>query len=418
MSDGGASSSNQNSERSPPLSSYQRRLLVFLSVASFFEGYDFFALTQILPNLRADLHVGLAGGGLLVGFINVGTILAFILARKADRWGRKPVLTATIAGYTIFTFLSGLAPNVYVFAALQMIARIFLIAEWATSMVIAAEEFPARGRGTVLGVVSAAAGFGAIVCAGVVPALLKTAYGWRSVYFVSIVPLVLLAIARTGLKETSRFSEQKPNTEEENLFAIWGTKHRKRMLQLAVIWFLTYVCTQNAVTFWKEFAVAERGLTDAQVGSAVKLSALASMPLAFAAGKFLDLVGRKVGATVIYAATIVGVIGAYTAHGLTALTVSLIFAVLGVNTVLTVLNAFTTELFPTSYRGSAFAWSNNLIGRIGYCLSPVAVGALIPRFGWGMTLAATTAFPLFALVLIWFYLPETRGQELEETALL
>src|SRR6185369_16595692 len=271
-----------------------------------FEGYDFFALTQILPNLRADLHVGIAGGGLLVGFINVGTILAFILARKADRWGRKPVLTATIAGYTIFTFLSGLAPNVYVFAVLQMVARIFLIAEWATSMVIAAEEFPAQGRGTALG---------AIVCAGVVPLLLKTSYGWRSVYFVSIVPLVLLAIARSGLKETHRFSEQKPNSEEENLFSIWATSFRKRMLQLAVIWFLTYVCTQNAVTFWKEFAVAERHLSDAQVGNAVKLSALASMPLAFAAGKLLDVMGRKVGATLIYTSTIGGVIGAYTAHG-------------------------------------------------------------------------------------------------------
>jgi len=418
MSGGPASSSNKNSPKSPPFSRYQWRLFMFLSVASFFEGYDFFALTQILPNLRADLRVGIAGGGLLVGFINVGTILAFALARKADRWGRKPVLTATIAGYTVFTFLSGLSPNVYAFAVLQMVARIFLIAEWATSNVIAAEEFPAKGRGTVLGVVSAASGFGAIVCAGVVPLLLTTTYGWRSVYFVSIAPLLVLAIARRGLRETGRFSQQVQPAVQESPFAIWSTRHRKRVLQLSVIWFLTYVCTQNAVTFWKEFAVAERGLSDSQVGNAVKLSALASMPLAFAAGKLLDIVGRKVGATLIYASTIVGVIGAYSAHSVTALTASLVFAVLGVNTVLTVLNAFTTELFPTRYRGSAFGWSNNLIGRIGYCLSPVAVGALIPRFGWGTTLAATTAFPLLALILIWLTLPETRGRELEETALL
>lgn len=402
----------------PKFSSYQRRLLAFLSVASFFEGYDFFALTQILPNLRADLHVDVFGGGLLVAFINCGTILAFALARKADRWGRKPLLTATIAGYTILTFLSGLAPNVYVFAVLQMLARIFLIAEWATSMVMAAEEYPARGRGTVMGVVSAAGGFGAIVCAGVVPLLLRTSYGWRSVYLISIVPLLIVAVARRGLRETRRFEAEAKTTKAQSLFAIWGTRHRKRVIQLAVIWFLTYICTQNAVTFWKEFAVAARGLTDAQVGNAVKLSALASMPLAFAAGKLLDVVGRKVGATLIYASTIVGVIGAYSAHSVWALTSFLVFAVLGVNTVLTVLNAFTTELFPTEFRGSAFAWSNNVIGRIGYCVSPVAVGALIPHFGWGPTLAATTVFPLLALVVIWVALPETRGRELEETAQL
>ena len=418
MSDDRVPNSASSSHGPPRFSSYQKRLLVFLSVASFFEGYDFFALTQILPNLRADLGVDEAGGGLLIGFINCGTILAFLLARQADRWGRKPLLTATIVGYTVFTFLSGLSPNVYVFALLQMVARIFLIAEWATSNVIAAEEYPAKGRGTVLGVVSASGGFGAIVCAGLVPVLLHTAYGWRSVYLVSILPLVVLAVARRGLRETRRFEEQKRVGPGESLFAIWNTVHRRRVIQLAVIWFLTYICTQNAVTFWKEFAVHARGLSDAQVGNAVKLSALASMPLAFAAGKLLDVVGRKLGATVIYASTIIGVVGAYTAHGVTALTAFLVFAVLGVNTVLTVLNAFTTELFPTQYRASAFAWSNNVIGRIGYCISPVAIGALVPKFGWGPTLTVTAIFPLLALGVIWLVLPETRGRELEETAQL
>jgi len=415
MSDGAPASTT---DPAPKLSPYQKQLLLFLSVASFFEGYDFYALSQLLPNLRADLHVSVVGGGRLVSFINCGTILAFVLARRADRWGRKPVLTATIVGYTVFTFASGLAPNVYVFGLFQMLARVFLIAEWATSMVIAAEEFPANGRGTVLGVVSAASGFGAIVCAGVVPLLLKTPFGWRSVYFVSLVPLVILAFARRGLRETSRFLERKVEEAEKGLFEIWHTKHRRRVIELAVIWFLTYVCTQNAVTFWKEFAVAERGMTDTQVASAIKLGALASMPLAFAAGKLLDVIGRKMGATLIFASTIVGVFGAYTAHGSLLLTLSLVLAMLGVNTVLTVLNAFTTELFPTEYRGAAFAWSNNIIGRIGYCLSPLVLAELVPIYGWGPTLATTAIFPLLALIVIWVVLPETNGRELEETSLL
>jgi len=415
MSDGDGA---RAAERSPKLTSYQRQLLLFLSVASFFEGYDFYALSQLLPNLRADLHVSVAAGGRLVGFINVGTILAFALARRADRWGRKPVLTATIVGYTLFTFASGLAPNVYVFGLLQMLARVFLIAEWATSMVIAAEEFPANGRGTVLGVVSAASGFGAIVCAGVVPLLLKTHFGWRSVYFVSLIPLVTVAYARRGLRETQRFLDRKLEDAEKGLFEIWRTKHRRRMLELALIWFLTYICTQNAVTFWKEFAVAERGMSDAQVASAIKLGALASMPLAFAAGKLLDVIGRKMGATLIFVATIAGVFGAYTAHGAALLTLSLVLAMLGINTVLTVLNAFTTELFPTEFRGAAFAWSNNLIGRIGYCISPLVLTELCPIYGWGPTLAATAIFPLLALIVIWVVLPETSRRELEQTAAL
>ncbi|HEY4158674.1 MAG TPA: MFS transporter, partial [Polyangiaceae bacterium] len=264
------------------LTAYQRKLLVFLSVASFFEGYDFFALTQILPNLRRDLGVGVAGGTALVAFINFGTVLAYALSRQADRWGRRRVLTTTIAGYTLLTFLSGLAPNVYAFAVLQMLARVFLIAEWVTSMVIAAEEYPAARRGTIVGVVSAAAGFGSVVCAGVVPLLLHTHYGWRSVYFVGVVPLLFVAYARRGLRETRRF-ETARGEPQASLWAIWSSPLRTRMLLLAAIWFLTYVCTQNAVTFWKEFALAERHLTDDDVGSAVRLAALVSIPLAFAA---------------------------------------------------------------------------------------------------------------------------------------
>ena len=104
---------------SDTFSSYQRRLFVFLCVATFFEGYDFIALSQILPNLRADLGLGPEWSGYLVAFINLGTVLAYPLVRSADRWGRKRVLTITIVGYTAFTVLSGLSPNVYAFAAAQ-----------------------------------------------------------------------------------------------------------------------------------------------------------------------------------------------------------------------------------------------------------------------------------------------------------
>ena len=404
---------------------YQLRLFVFLSVASLFEGYDFFALTQILPNLRAEMGLDQSGGGILVTVINFGTLIAYLLVRKADRWGRRRVLTVTIAGYALFTGLSGFAPNVIVFAVLQMVARIFLIAEWATSMVIAAEEFPAERRGMVIGVITAMASLGSIVCAGVVPLLLKTAYGWRSVYFVGVIPLLVLAYARRGLRETERFTAQVRQREASGeseqsrpLFEILKTPHRRRVLELGLIWFVTYICTQNGITFWKEFALAERGLTDADVGQAIALAALVSMPLVFFAGKLLDVIGRKPGAAIIFGTTAVGVFGCYTLHGKWPLTFMLVLGIFGTSSVLPVLNAFTTELFPTAYRADAFAWSNNLLGRIGYVLSPLAVGVFADTQGWGPVLRLTALGPALALVLILTLLPETRDRELEHTSAL
>jgi MFS transporter, putative metabolite:H+ symporter len=402
-----------------PFTSYQKRLFVFLSVANFFEGYDFIALSQLLPSLRKSFGISLREETWMVALINLGTIFAFLLVRRADKWGRKRVLSITIAGYALFTFLSAWAPNAVVFGLLQMVARVFLIGEWATAMVVAAEEYPAERRGTVIGVVSAAAGFGSIVCVGVVPLLLKTSLEWRSVYLIGVVPLLLMMFARRNLRETQRFAESSSaegSLAGPPLLEMLRGPHRRRLWQLGAIWFLTYICTQNAVTFWKDFAVEERKLNNAQVSAVMTVAALVSMPLVFFAGRMLDAIGRKRGAIVIYAATILGVLGGYTASGVVPLMVCMTVGIFGINSVLTVLNTFMTELFPTEVRGSAVALSNNLIGRIGYVTSPLLIGELVSDFGLGWPLRASVVFPLIALGLIFLWLPETNRRELEETS--
>jgi putative MFS transporter len=401
----------------PAFSAYQKRLFVFLSVANFFEGYDFFAISQLLPSIRASFGLTEQQGTWLISLINFGTILAYLLVRRADRWGRRRVLSVTIAGYALFTFLSAWAPNAVLFGLLQMVARIFLIGEWATSMVIAAEEYPAERRGMVIGVVSASGGLGSIVCAGVVPMLLKTPLGWRSVYLVGVIPLLLVMYARRGLKETQRFTDAAAaGPQQGSLLEILRGPHRRRVLQLGAIWFLSYICTNNAVTFWKEFALKERGLTHGQTGLIISVAAVVSMPLVFLAGRMLDVIGRRRGAAIIYLATILGVLGGYTFWGVVPLLVCMTIGIFGINAVLTVLNTFMTELFPTEVRGNAVAWSNNLIGRIGYCLSPLAIGQVVQQYGWGVPLRISVVFPLIALGLIFLWLPETRARELEETA--
>jgi len=404
---------------SEPLSPYLRRLLVFLSVATFFEGYDMFALAQILPSLRADFHITRAQSGWLLAFINVGTVIAYLLIRVADRIGRKRVLSITIVGYTLASLASAAAPNAVVFGLLQCLARVFLIGEWTIAMVFAAEEYPAARRGTVIGILQACSSLGGIACAGLVPLMLRSPIGWRMVFVVGSVPLAIMAYARRGLKETRRFEEARSGGTalvQGNLLAVLRTPHLKRILQMAVIWFLSYACAQNAITFWKDFAVTERGFTDAQVGGAITVAAVASMPLVFLAGRLLDAVGRRRGAVIIYGVLSLGVFTAYTLHGRGALTGALVLAVFGTSAFLPVLNAFTTELFPTECRADAFAWSNNLLGRIGYVLSPPLVGYFAERHGWGPTVSATAVFPLLALGLILALLPETGGRELEETA--
>jgi putative MFS transporter len=399
-----------------PLTPYQRRLIGFLSVATFFEGYDFLAISQILPQLRAEMHLSEGTAGALIAFTNIGAILAYLLVRHADIAGRRTTLTITIAGYTLCTAATGAATGLYSFAILQLLARFFLLAEWSLCMVYAAEEFPADRRGQVIGVIQAASSLGSIACAALVPVLIRSPLGWRTVFLAGIVPLVLVGLARTGLRETQRF--EAVGRQKRSLTDVWRSGYATRILQLAALWGLTYTCTQTAVTFWKEFVVRERQFTDVQVGASMTVAAVGSLPLLLAVGPLLDTVGRRRGAVLIYATTIIGVVLAYNLHGQWPLTAALVLGIFGASAVLPILNAYSTELFPTDLRGDAYAWANNLLGRISYVIAPLLVGQAAAHVGWGAAVSVTAVGPMLALALIWAWMPETAGRELEQTAAL
>lgn len=398
---------------------YQRKLFIFLSVAAFFEGYDFMAFSQVLTDLARDMTLSETEKGAMYAVISAGTVVALLLVRLADTWGRRRVLSITIAGYTLFTFLTGLAPEAYSFTIAQFLARVFLIGEWAISMVYAAEEYPASRRGTVVGIIQGFTALGSIVCAGVAPILIKTAYGWRTVYFVAVIPLVLIMYARRNLKETQRFLDQVDTkaTKRRSFFHIFTTPHRGWVFKLGLIWGLMYLCSNVAVTFWKDFAITERGLTGGQAGLSISLAALIAMPMVLYSGKLMDQIGRRWGGALIFTSGSLGVMLSYTLHGQWPLTAALILGVFGASAMPAVLNILTTELFPTALRADAFAWCNNLVGRIGYVTAPYLVGVASGALGEkGPVLAISAVFPIIATLLLLVMVPETKGRELEDTS--
>jgi putative MFS transporter len=400
---------------------YQYKLFAFLSVASFFEGYDLIAFSQILPNLTKTMQLSASAVGIMYSVISVGSVAAFFLIRFADRFGRRPILTITIIGYTLFTFATAFATDPITFTCAQFLARVFLIAEWGVAMIYAAEAFPAARRGMVIGVIQSSVGLGAVVCAATAPLLIRTSLQWRAVYLIAIVPLALVIYARRGLKETSRFDSQAKSSwgKRRSLIHIFRTPYAKRVLHLGMIWATAALCANVAIVYWKEFVIAERGFLDGEAGISVAIAAVVALPLVFAAGKMVVRIGRRPGAGVIFLLAAVGVATAYTLEGRALLTAALCLMIFGVSAVPVVLNSFTTELFPTHLRADAFGWCNNLLGRIGYVLGPMLVGFGSERFGnKGVLIASTSAFFVIAGVMVLALMPETGGHELEQTSAL
>ena len=130
---------------------YRRKLLVLLSSATFFEGYDNYVLAFVLALVLGDLGGSEADAGWIRALTLLGALPAFLLSAQADRIGRKRLLLITIIGYTLAGGLTALSPNLVWLTAAQFLAQVFLGAEWAVAITIVVEEFPANTAGALSG---------------------------------------------------------------------------------------------------------------------------------------------------------------------------------------------------------------------------------------------------------------------------
>lgn len=399
------------------LTRYQRSLLWYLCLAVFFEGYDLFAISQTLPDLRAAFGLTPKEGSSLVALVGIGMVVAYFFTRLADRWGRRRILCISLGGYPILSGLSALCPGPISFALCQLVLRVFLVSGIAIAVIYAAEEYPAARRGTTVGLLQVSASLGAIICAVVSPFLLRSAWGWRAVYAIGALPLLAVAGAPYIIKESQRFAQLAPTQRASaSLFRLLRTPYRKRMGQLALIWAATNMCTQSATVFWKEHALAEVQLTSQQVGAYIAIAALFGLPVTLLAGRAIDLFGRLRGASIIYGLTLLGVLGAYWLPPGALLVGALILIIGGAGGTTVLLNTLTAECFPTELRSDGMAWSNNLLGRSAFIVSPMLVAQGVEQLGWATSISATALFLVLAIVLIWAWLPETAGTELTEPA--
>ena len=79
------------------------RVLLPLATAGFFEVYDVALLTLAAPQIAGGLGVSVAAFGIGVVIIRLFTLGSVPLLRLADRWGRRPMLMASLAAFSVVT---------------------------------------------------------------------------------------------------------------------------------------------------------------------------------------------------------------------------------------------------------------------------------------------------------------------------
>jgi MFS transporter, putative metabolite:H+ symporter len=405
---------------------YLKLLLVLLISATFFEGYDSSILALLLPNIQATFHASEALLGLTRIPIELGLFVAFFLARQSDRVGRRPLLLWSVVGYTVFAALTALSWNIWAFTFFQFGSRVFLGAEFSVAITMVVEEFPVARRARALGTLLTFEGLGTIMVAILLGLGLQNGrLEWRAFFLVGIVPLLVLTVLRRRMHETERFVEEKKrrergeSTRRTPFLAAWASPYRRNLVLVGMVYLMRSIPFFGATAWWAYYAERERGFTETQVAVYILVAYGIGCVGYYVCGRLMERIGRRPTAIIYFIGGVLFSVILFQTSDRVVSFFALMLAVgfgLGVQPVL---SAFGTELFPTEIRGQAAAWVRNWFEIAGYVFGPALVGILgdhstgaIGNIGDTVSLLMIMQLP--GIYLIWRYMPETKGLELDE----
>jgi putative MFS transporter len=399
------------------LNERQKRLVSVAMLGAFFEGYDFMAINLVLPYITKTFNIDESTAAYVLAIIAIGTVIAFFLVRRADRVGRRSTFLFSVLFYSLFSFITAFSPNIETFTFLQFLARIFLIVSWSVGYIIMSEEFDPEIRGRALALFQVAAAIGGIFPSIVLPFVALTRLHWRLIYMISVIPLTVLFWGWKSFPETRRFEALKLERTKKmgpSQFDVFKKPYAKPLIIIMSLWFLMYLTYASSMNFFSLRVVNELSWSEMQVGLVTGIGYTVGLLGYYVVGKMLDTLGRKKTAYIFFTLGALTVIGAFQMKDFLAITLFMIMATFFVGPFTVIMATFTNELFPTSIRANAMAWSNNIVGRIAQIMAPAIVGILTPiiHLGNAITVLASTLF--IGILIIAFLLPETLGYQVDK----
>jgi MFS family permease len=387
-----------------------RRLLWLLGLAIFFEGYGRTLVNVTLSYIGRDLDATPEQLSYALALISIGSLGVIALGPVSDRIGRRRLLLASVALLGLFGAASALARTLGALVLWQGAARMFQEGALFAAAVIAAEEMPAERRGAAQGLLGTMNAAGAGFAAFLLAAIEWWPGGWRGLCLVSLVPVVFLPFFRRALPESRRWLAR-----SEPALQLPPPAYRGRMLAALSVSFLAMSYDVAGFAFATYVPVTRYGWSAGAVSAMFIFAGGLGLPGWWLGGELADRRGRRSAAALCFVGLSVAEVGFYLG-GPSALWPAFAAMVFFQGGKMTVVRSWSTELFPTSFRGAAAAWLA-AAGMLGGMCGLALAGALAPLVGGiHVALAIIAGSGVLAAIAAYVWLPETRGRELEAIA--
>jgi MFS family permease len=182
-----------------------------------------------------DWYSGIATSVLMIGWATGGIIFGIL----GDRIGRAKTMIFTVLTYSLFSGLSGFAPNLFVFLAMRFLAGLGIGGQFAVGVTLVSESLPPQTRSRAIGMLqamSAVGNVGAGVAYLVVVQFIAPETAWRYVFCLTVIPgLLLVFLTARYLREPQAWldsvAQRKTSLKKGGMTELLGDeKWRKRAI--------------------------------------------------------------------------------------------------------------------------------------------------------------------------------------------
>ncbi len=401
------------------VTSAQRKTLIAASLGWALDAFDVMLYALVLAHVMRDLSMdkptaGLLGtltllasgiGGLLFGFI-------------ADRIGRTKALMLSIATYSVCSFASGLSTSVLMLASFRFVLGLGMGGEWNTGATLVAETWPAHLRAKALSIVQSSWALG-YAAAALVAGILLTHYNWRVVFFVGILPALVILWIRASVPESPLWEARQhiAKSDQPGFAIIFTRPYIKQTIALLAMNFFGMFAWWGLFTWLPPYfslPVSEGGRGFSVMDTTrflVTLNLIGMFPGYLLYGWVADRIGRRP-SFILYTFTAAVLVPFYAqARSEWAIMVLGILVAFFGTGFFSGSGIIASEIFPTSVRARALGFTYNGARALS-SIAPFVIGYVGQKHGLsGAFWLCAGGFLLSSLVAT--QIPETRGKELE-----